>query len=624
MVPKKGIFRILIVYLCAGFDAHANESKVLEYNAHSGQDASQKNIIDHLFDQSNRYPSNYTGTQAHLHAMKRRIRWIGLAFGLCLLIIFVKAFYTQVYKKEWLSNEASKQYIEYFRSPAKRGIIYDRQLREMAVTIDSPSVFAHPSQIQNKKQTAQKIAQHLKQSTQTILQKLSSDKGFVWLKRLIDPRQSSAIEKLKIPGINVVLEPGRAYPNKSLASQIIGFTGIDGNGLEGLEYYYNSTLAGKQFITETKKDAFGRGFLPTDGSVHKSVGQHIVLTLDQKIQYFCETILGETVAEYEAKSAYAIVMRPDSGKILAMAHYPSFNPNIFNTFNASRWRNKAVTDTFEPGSTMKIFLAAAALESKKCDPNSIFFCENGAYTIGNKTIHDSHPYSWLSLQQIIQHSSNIGAVKIGELLGAKYMYQMLKAFGFATKTDIDCPAEANGSLMTDDLWTPLDQGAICFGHGISVSAIQLVTAVCAIANGGNLMKPYFVKKILSADGKIIHERAPQVVRRVISQKTADQIRRIMQTVVSSEGTGKKAALDSYNVCGKTGTSRKLKSDGTYARNLYIASFLGFVPANKPEIAILVVVDEPGKGYYGGQVAAPAFKRIAYKTLQYLSISNEGK
>ncbi|KPA14860.1 stage V sporulation protein D [Candidatus Magnetomorum sp. HK-1] len=594
----------------------------MKNNDHNRSHSSQADQINRFFEQPNQYPSNYTGVYVHLHHMKRRIRWIGLLFGLCFLAIFVKALYIQIYKNEWLSLEASKQYIEYTRSPAKRGIIYDRQMHGMAVTIDSQSVFAHPLQVENKHEAAQQISSILKMSKNKIRKKLTVDKRFVWIKRLIGPNQAREIKKKNIPGIHVRSEPGRVYPNKSLASQVIGFTGIDGNGLEGLEYYYNSTLAGKQFISKTKRDAYGREFLPTDESVHKNVGQHIVLTIDQKIQYFCETILKDTVSQYEAKAAYAIVMKPDTGEILSLAHYPTFNPNIFNTFEPSRWRNKAVTDTFEPGSTMKIFLAAAAIESNKCDANSIFFCENGAYSIGSKTIHDSHPYGWLSLQQIIKHSSNVGAVKIGELLGAKYMYKILKSFGFANKTDIDCPAEATGSLMPYDMWTPLDQGAICFGHGISVSAIQLLTAACAIANGGVLMKPFLVKKILSSDGQIIHEKQPQIVRRAISQSTASQTRKIMQTVVSPEGTGFKAALDSYSVCGKTGTSRKLKSDGTYARSLYFSSFLGFVPAKKPEIAVLIVVDEPEKGYYGGHVAAPAFKRIAYKTLQYLSIQGD--
>jgi len=589
------------------------------YDQNEFQNSLGTNKINRFFEQKNYYPSNYTGVYIHLHHMKRRIRWLGLIFGFCFLVIFMKALYIQVYKKEWLSSEASKQYVEYTRSPAKRGIIYDRKMHGMAVTIDSQSVFAHPVQIVNKQQAVIQLSKILKISKKKIQKKITADKSFVWIKRLIDPDQAREINKKKISGVYVRTEPGRVYPNKFLASQVIGFTGIDGNGLEGLEYYYNSTLAGKQLVSKTKRDAFGREFLPTDESVHKNVGQHIVLTIDQKIQYFCETILKETVTQYEAKSAYAIVMKPDTGEILSLAHYPTFNPNIFNTFEASRWRNKAVTDTFEPGSTMKIFIAAAALESKKCDANSIFFCENGAYDIGLKTIHDTHPYGWLSLQQIIKHSSNIGAIKIGELLGSKYLYKTLKSFGFAAKTDIDCPAEATGSLMPYDIWKPLDQGAICFGHGISVSGIQLLTAASAIANGGVLMKPFLVKKILSSDGKIIHEKHPQIVRRVISKNTASITREIMKTVVSPEGTGFKAALDNYVVCGKTGTSRKLKSDGTYARSLYISSFLGFVPAERPKIAILVVVDEPGKGYYGGQVAAPAFKLIAYKTLQYLSI-----
>ena len=584
--------------------------------------ASQHDSIQSMFDHANQYSANYTGNNIHFDQMKRRMRCIALIFGLCFIIIFSRAFYIQIYKNDWLSQEASKQYIKYHRSPAKRGIIYDRHKYEMAVTIDSHSVFSHPTQIKNKKIASRKIAQILNISENSLYRLLSGNRQFVWIKRLIDPGQASAIKNLDIEGIHIVSEPGRAYPNKTLASQLIGFTGVDGNGLEGLEYYYNSTLAGKQFVTETKRDAYGRGFMPINGTDNQNVGRHIVLTIDQKIQYFCETILKQTVAEYEAKGAYAIVMNPNTGEVLSMAHYPTFNPNVFSLYKPSRWRNRAVTDTFEPGSTMKVFIAAAALESGLCDPNSIFFCENGAYNIGRNTIHDSHPYDWLSLQQIIKHSSNIGVVKIGEKLGAKYLYKMLKTFGFGSKTDIDCPAEATGSLMKFNMWTPLDQGAICFGHVISVSGIQLLTAVSVIANGGILVKPFLVKKVLSANGKVINTQEKHEVRRVISRQTARQTRKIMATVVDPKGTGFKAALEYYQVCGKTGTSRKLKSDGTYARNLYFASFLGFVPANQPKIAILVVVDEPAKGYYGGQVAAPAFRQIAYKTLQYLSIKDD--
>jgi len=577
-----------------------------------------------MFDHANHYSASYTGNHIHFNQMKLRMRWITLIFGLCFVIIFSRAFFIQIYKKDWLSQEASKQYIKYHRSPAKRGIIYDRYKHEMAVTIDSYSVFAHPTQITNKKDAIQKIPRILKISKKKLNHLLSGERQFVWIKRLIDPAQANAIRKLKIIGIHVVPEQGRAYPNKTLASQVIGFTGIDGNGLEGLEYYYNSTLAGKQFVTKIKRDAFGRGFMPLNETDYQNVGRHIVLTIDQKIQYFSETILKQTVDEYKAKGAYAIVMNPNTGEVLSMAHYPTFNPNVFSLYKPSQWRNKAVTDTFEPGSTMKVFIAASALESGLYDPNSIFYCENGAYNIGRNTIHDSHPFDWLSVQQIIKHSSNIGIVKIGEKLGAKYLYNMLKSFGFGSKTDIDCPAEATGSLMKYHMWTPLDQGAICFGHGVSVSGIQLLTAVSVIANGGILIKPYLVKKVLSADGTVIHRQEKNEIRRVISKKTSRQMRKIMASVVDPKGTGFKAALENYQVCGKTGTSRKLKSDGTYAQNLCIASFLGFVPENQPKIAILIVVDEPANGYYGGQVAAPAFKKIAYKTLQYLSIKTPKK
>jgi cell division protein FtsI (penicillin-binding protein 3) len=342
----------------------------LDYSVSNEASSSQKDSIHRMFDHENQYSANYTGNHLHFDQMKRRMRWIALIFGLCFIIIFSRAFYIQIYKKDWLSQEASKQYIRYHKAPAKRGIIYDRHKYEMAVTIDSHSVFSHPSHIKNKKSTSRKIAQILKISEKRLFRLLSGNRQFVWIKRLIDPGQASAIRKLDIEGIHIVTEPGRAYPNKTLASQLIGFTGIDGNGLEGLEYYYNSTLAGKQFITKTKRDAYGRGFMPINGTDYQNVGRHIVLTIDQKIQYFCETILKQTVAEYKAKAAYAIVMNPNNGEILSMAHYPTFNPNVFNLYKPSRWRNRAVTDTFEPGSTMKVFIAASALESGLFRPNN--------------------------------------------------------------------------------------------------------------------------------------------------------------------------------------------------------------------------------------------------------------
>jgi cell division protein FtsI (penicillin-binding protein 3) len=316
----------------------------------------------------------------------------------------------------------------------------------------------------------------------------------------------------------------------------------------------------------------------------------------------------------------AIVMAPQTGAILAMAHYPFFNPNIFGDFHRSLWRNRSITDPFEPGSTLKIFSAAAALESGASSPNSIYYCENGAYKVGKNIVHDTHPYGWLSLQQIIQHSSNIGAVKISEATGPERLFKTLREFGFGEKTGIDCPGETTGSLAPHRQWSPIDTSTIAFGQGISVSALQLVSAAAAIANNGILMKPYVVQAITAPNGKFIQKFGPQKIRRVVSQATAWILTQIMRTVTAEGGTGVHAALEGYSVCGKTGTAQKIDENGEYAEDKFIASFLGFAPMENPQVVVLVVIDEPVKQHYGGIVAAPAFKTITQRALNYLNIS----
>jgi cell division protein FtsI (penicillin-binding protein 3) len=305
---------------------------------------------------------------------------------------------------------------------------------------------------------------------------------------------------------------------------------------------------------------------------------------------------------------------------LSLAHFPFFNPNSFQDFSREKWRNRAITDPFEPGSTMKIFMAAAALEYGNSTPNTIFFCENGAYRIGENIIHDTKPHGWMSLQQIVKYSSNIGAVKVGEKIGQKALYQTLRDFGFGKRTGIDCPGETTGSLTMHDQWSKIDAGTISFGQGISVSAIQLITAASAIANDGILMKPYITRAVYDQNGRIVQSFSPYKVRRVVSKETARAVNRIMKTVIATGGTGVRAALKAYSVSGKTGTAQKIDKTGTYAKGKYMASFIGFAPSENPKVTILVIIDEPQDKHYGGIVAAPVFKKIANETLNYLNIS----
>jgi cell division protein FtsI (penicillin-binding protein 3) len=552
--------------------------------------------------------------------IQRRTLFVGVFFGLSIAIIGAKVVYLQVFCGPWLSQKAADQYERAVTSNGKRGTIYDSKHREMAVSIDVTSIAAYPHRIENAPLNA--LAKTLDIDSRKLRRKLESQKSFVWVKRKVTPKEAQAVRDLQLRGIDFIPERSRFYPNKTLAAQVLGFAGLDGHGLEGIEYYYDDFLKGPAEQFTIFKDALGRGFDAENQMAFHNSGKNLILTIDGTVQYITEKALKEAVEKFSAKSGMALVMAPKTGAILAMAHFPFFNPNAFGDFDRQLWRNRALTDPFEPGSTLKIFSAAAALESGICSPHSIFFCENGKYKIGKDVVHDTHPHGWLSLQQIIKYSSNIGTVKVSEAIGAELLHNTLRSFGFGQKTGLDCPGETAGSLSPYKRWSKIDAAAISFGQGISVSAIQLITAAAAIANDGILMKPRIVHAITDQHGAFIKRFAPQRIRRVIAAKTAGTLRRIMQSVTTKGGTGVNAALEGYSVCGKTGTAQKTDEKGTYAKGKYIASFIGFVPTNKPKAVILVIVDEPQKKHYGGTVAAPAFRTIALKTIDYLNIPSK--
>ena len=554
--------------------------------------------------------------------MRLRVLLVGLAFIAVFAVIGAKAVHLQVYRSPWLAQKASSQYEQSLKSNGKRGTVYDRNLREMAITIDVTSIAARPSRIEQPQHTAKALAKILKADRRKIFKKLKAKSPFVWIKRQANPKETAAVKALALAGIEFVPERKRFYPNKTLASQALGFTGLDGYGLEGIEFAYDRYLRGTDSSQMVYKDALGQVFDKRQSAASLNTGHNIILTIDRTIQYIAESALEESVNEFSARSGMAIVMDPQTGAILAMAHVPLFNPNAYMDFNKELWRNRAITDPFEPGSTMKIFSAAAAIESGDIKAHDIFFCENGAYKIGRNVVHDIKKHGWLSLQQIIKYSSNIGAVKISEKLGRKRLHAMYRKFGFGAKTGIDSPGETAGSLMPYKRWTTVDTGAISFGYGVAVSALQMVTAASAIANDGVLMKPYFVQAITDQNHEPLKQFQPQKVRRVISVQNARTVRGIMKTVINKGGTGVNAALEGYTVCGKTGTARKLDENGIYSKSKYMASFIGFTPAEKPRLTIVVVIDEPQGAYYGGTVAAPVFRRIARETLNYLNIPPE--
>ena len=555
-----------------------------------------------------------------------RISIIAAIFLVGFGIIFLRAFQLQIVKKEHLEKRARLQYLKTIRINSKRGVIYDRNLKELAVSVEVPSIYAQPQRIKEPREVAGRLAKLLAVDRHSILKNIGSSKRFVWVKRqvLLTDEKKEEIRRLTSSGIGMIKESRRFYPKGELAANLIGFAGIDSEGLEGVELYYDRYLKGSSMLIRTEKDAAGRTLLFEDISA-RAEGMDVVLTIDGTIQYIVEKALKRAVEKAEAKAGVAIVMDPYTGEILAMANVPSFDPNNFTRYSPSYWRNRAITDAFEPGSIMKTFLLAAVLEEGLAERNDIFYCENGRYAVANTVFHDTKKYGWLSLKNIIKYSSNIGAIKLAERLGKERFYRYLKAFGFGDKTGVELPGEATGLVRSPQRWSAITLDTMAFGQGLSTTAIQLVNAVSAIANGGFLMKPLIVKYIRNHEGQIVKRFDPVVVRRVISEETARKVTNILISVTEKGGTGELAALGmgGIKVAGKTGTAQKPDLEkGGYADGKYIASFLGFVPARKPHLAIIIAIDEPKKGFSGGEVAAPVFREVAKQALLYLGVFPE--
>ncbi len=554
--------------------------------------------------------------------LRQRIIVIQVLLVATIFLMGARSFDIQIFQGQELTLKAEKDYARAITIKGERGQILDRGLNKLATSIDAISINASPAKVKDPVLAAKKISRILGLNRKKLEKTLSSKRMFAWVARRVSPEQANKIKLLNLDGIYFEADSKRFYPNRDLAAQVIGFTGAEDSGLEGLEFKYNSILDGGSEKIRIKRDGNG-GILNFDKRRRSDLkGNSLVLTIDKKIQYVSEQTIENAVNKHRAISGIAMVMRPQTGELLAIAHYPKFNPNNFQGYKNIVFKNRSVTDAFEPGSAMKVFTAAAALE-KGFAPKSIFFCENGTYKIGSFTIHDTHPHDWLSINQIIKFSSNIGAAKIVETIGDKALHNYLTAFGFGDKTRLGSPGETSGRLLPYRKWSKIDAGAISFGQGLSVSAIQLLSGISAIANNGTLMKPMLIKKIISSNGKELRTFKPETIRRVVSSKTAQNVKKMMSLVVQEEGTGTKAAMKKYTVCGKTGTAQKArKNNKGYAKGKYMSVFTGFAPLENPELAILIVVDEPTKQYYGGDVAAPAFKTIMAESFNYLNIPPE--
>lgn len=556
-------------------------------------------------------------------------RWRVFIVATLLIALFamvsVKALELQILDRERAFKIARKQHRGTSTLLPRRGKIFDRNGKELAVNIDVKSIYANPKKVTKPSETAKILSEKLDLSQKKILNRVSSDKSFVWIKRLADSESVEELQNLDITGLGYIPEPKRIYPNGHLLGQVIGITDIDSIGIEGIEYRYDRLLTGKTRKITLKRDARGHKILNDPSEIqdidqYKTSGHDIVLTIDSQIQYIVERQLKEGIEEMGGEKGMAIIMNPETGEVLAMASYPFLDPNNFSKFPEVNRRNLPIWYAHEPGSTMKVFLASSALDDKKVNPNSKFNCENGRRRIGSAVIRDIKPRGTLTVAEIVKYSSNIGASKIGELLGRDKYYKYLNKFGFGKKTGIGLPGESSGILAAPRKWGPIELATISFGQGISVTSLQLVTALSAIANGGYLMKPYVIEKIVGPDGNVIEQNSPEVVTRAISYDTSYQMKQIMQDVVEN-GTGKKAQIPGFSVAGKTGTAQipNPKSGGYYS-DRYIASFIGFAPVEDPAIVMVVVVEAPRKKTHGGSVAAPIFKQIAEKVLFHMGLS----
>ncbi len=553
--------------------------------------------------------------------LKRRVRIIFFLFTLLPCITIFRAYKLQFVERSKLTKLAEKQHLTKITITSRRGVIYDREMNELAISINVDSIYAQPLKINNPEFIAEKISSVTGMDFKEILEKLKSKKKFVWIKRRIPLSEEAKAELLKYEGIGIINESKRYYPNKELAGQVIGFEGTDSQGLAGVEYYYDQFISGKPITLLVERDATGAPiFTRGIGDKVHSEGYSVVLTISRAMQHIVERELRNAVEMTGAKRGMAMVMKPKTGEIIAIANYPFFDPNVSERYSPEQWKNRVVSDSFEPGSTFKVFLIAAALNEGVVKPTDRIYCENGSFRVANAIIRDVHPYGWLTVEEVIKYSSNIGAAKIGEKLRGNRFYSYIRKFGFGEKTGIDLPGEASGIVPDPESFRKVTLSTVSFGQGISVTAIQLINALCAIANGGKLMKPFIVKKIIDRDGKVIKEFQPQVIREVISEEVSKKIKNILSSAVEEGGTGEKAALTGYKVAGKTGTAQKVEfRKKGYSPDKRISSFMGFVPVDNPELAILVIIDEPRGVKYGGIVAAPVFKSIAYQCLSTMNL-----
>ncbi len=548
-----------------------------------------------------------------------RIAVCGAVFLGLFAAVAKRAYNLQVRDADRLRTMAEEQYLREIELPPRRGRILDRNGADLASTADVDSIYCNPRQLPDPREAARRLSLVLGLDRAELEKKLAQRRFFAWVKRKVTPEEAAAVRAMQLPGLAFTREPRRFYPNRSLAATVMGHAGSDGGGLDGVELAFDKALRGTTSSVQGIRDALGRE-IAIDGTVDapSTAGNDVVLTLDRYLTFITERALAAGAAQTHAKGAVSIMMDPRTGEVLAMASVPTFNPNEPIGAGEADARNRAVTDTYEPGSTMKTFTIAAALDAGAVRPDDRFDCLMGRMMVGKYSIHDTHPHGLLTVAEVFKFSSNIGATKIARRLGRDAFADALSRFGFGRPTGIGLPGERAGVVRPVEKWGDIGFANISFGQGIAVTPLQMIAGVSAIAGGGIYRQPRIVARIVAPDGTV---EAPAVApdRRVMSAAAARTMLTIMRGVTEQGGTAKAAAIEGYPVAGKTGTAQKV-ANGHYDSSKWIASFIGTVPADDPRVAIIVVLDEPQGAHQGGAVAAPIFKEIAEQALRYLHVA----
>lgn len=546
-----------------------------------------------------------------------------------MLGISARLVYLQVSQHDKLIERAHQQQQEAVETSPQRGLVLDRQEKELARSIDTTSIFLSPDEFDQKTEaqtlgeiecTAGYLSSSLglnqKELSSQIIEARKNGRRFLWAARRISPEQATMLDSMQLTGVHTRTEPKRFYPNGPLAANVLGFVGLDGNGLAGIEQTFNEKIIGGPGKLFIEKDSRGRAYESTE--IPGRPGQTIILTIDQSIQYQAEAALAAAVEQSNAKSGTAIVLDPRTGEILALANVPTFDPNDVGATPAATRGNWALQNIYEPGSTFKIVAFSAAIEKGLAKPNDLIDCEMGSITIDKRVVHDAHPYGVLTLTDALAKSSNVAAIKLGMRVGDATMYDYITRFGFGSRTGIELPGETAGLINPLKRWLPSSIGSVAIGQEVAVTPLQMVSAFGALANDGMRIAPHLIREIRTAGGATSYRPSPEQ-RQVIRKETATALRGMLEGVTLN-GTARKAQLDGYTAAGKTGTAQKIDPrTKTYSRTKYIASFVGFAPVNNPAVVIIVVIDEPGGAFHGGDVAAPVFRQIAEQILPEMGV-----